>query len=497
MFSPTLMDEVMAHSIYVPDDDVGFDSQSKRDVLSISTHAGRGDSYQDMVDRAGCQSPSPEVDSKSRNSTRRRIQVACNRCRKRKIKCSGDNGDGQGCTNCRNSGNANCQFLRVNSSMMQPRGTWPYPSANATISPSHRHGHYAQSNALKTVASTPPNASNMRVSPFPRGSGYGSGPNESTLPFSRQLCGIDHAVHYEEDSDMYSPQSSGYMDSGAPQAVIADYCGLTWSPKPWSSNVYLGRSPSPTMFAEKEGSSSFPQPPFSYIFSGPPNQITDGPPIVPTMSTASVEGQGVDRTLPNPTSRTQGSQCPADFSFTPEALTFSDTLEHRTGAGWNYKYIGPSDILSSVQRLSNEVLSGSSIERARTSVQDMAFGTPLLTTIGAHSALASSAVLPAGLETATSSDEFCASSTGRTTRPLSQDDLAVAGSDVYVYSSSERRDKHSYKTDEPASVLMSGLPYTRPGPGLYGPPITTSPVCHPDTVIYPAPVPPLHHPSDF
>lgn len=37
----------------------------------------------------------------------------CARCRKRKIKCSGDAGDGQSCTNCRSAGNTDCQFLRV------------------------------------------------------------------------------------------------------------------------------------------------------------------------------------------------------------------------------------------------------------------------------------------------------------------------------------------------------------------------------------------------
>jgi hypothetical protein len=39
--------------------------------------------------------------------------LQCGRCRKRKIKCSGDNGNGA-CSNCRNSGFMNqCQFLRV------------------------------------------------------------------------------------------------------------------------------------------------------------------------------------------------------------------------------------------------------------------------------------------------------------------------------------------------------------------------------------------------
>ncbi|KAK4140009.1 uncharacterized protein C8A04DRAFT_32507 [Dichotomopilus funicola] len=44
---------------------------------------------------------------------RKRIAVACGRCRKRKIRCSGDPGQGQPCSNCKNAGVDQCQFLRV------------------------------------------------------------------------------------------------------------------------------------------------------------------------------------------------------------------------------------------------------------------------------------------------------------------------------------------------------------------------------------------------
>ncbi|KAF9692077.1 hypothetical protein EKO04_009903 [Ascochyta lentis] len=50
-------------------------------------------------------------------SPRRRIAVACARCRKRKIRCSGDKGDGISCYNCRQAGvdSSQCQFHRVGS----------------------------------------------------------------------------------------------------------------------------------------------------------------------------------------------------------------------------------------------------------------------------------------------------------------------------------------------------------------------------------------------
>ncbi|KAF2199907.1 hypothetical protein GQ43DRAFT_98466 [Delitschia confertaspora ATCC 74209] len=48
---------------------------------------------------------------------RRRIAVACARCRKRKIRCSGDPGDGSGCQNCKaaQADIKQCQFHRVGS----------------------------------------------------------------------------------------------------------------------------------------------------------------------------------------------------------------------------------------------------------------------------------------------------------------------------------------------------------------------------------------------
>ncbi|KAF2713614.1 hypothetical protein K504DRAFT_424390 [Pleomassaria siparia CBS 279.74] len=49
--------------------------------------------------------------------SRRRIAVACARCRKRKIRCSGDPGNNSGCQNCKLAGvdMSHCQFHRVGS----------------------------------------------------------------------------------------------------------------------------------------------------------------------------------------------------------------------------------------------------------------------------------------------------------------------------------------------------------------------------------------------
>ncbi|KAL0942912.1 transcriptional regulatory protein C2H10.01 [Colletotrichum truncatum] len=58
---------------------------------------------------------------------RKRIAVACGRCRKRKIRCSGDAGNGLPCQNCKAAGADNCMFLRVASQ----EAPWVQPTDQA------------------------------------------------------------------------------------------------------------------------------------------------------------------------------------------------------------------------------------------------------------------------------------------------------------------------------------------------------------------------------
>ncbi|CAG8983491.1 hypothetical protein HYALB_00000661 [Hymenoscyphus albidus] len=128
-----------------------YEGHAGRDHLSAAHHDSRG----------GSRAPEPD-----NTRPRSRIPVACGRCRKRKIRCSGDTGSGQPCTNCKNAGNEHCQFLRVSSqgmqmknesvdfsafdthshSRLQPRVASSYGSHAATyISPSAQvpEGYYA------------------------------------------------------------------------------------------------------------------------------------------------------------------------------------------------------------------------------------------------------------------------------------------------------------------------------------------------------------------
>ncbi|KAF2093407.1 hypothetical protein NA57DRAFT_61524 [Rhizodiscina lignyota] len=95
---------------------------------SIAPLAGRMDSRICPVSRRGNSPPSIELETDSGNGqTRRRVAVACARCRKRKIRCSGDPGDGTGCRNCQAAGaNINeCKFHRVGSSEVSLTGHAP------------------------------------------------------------------------------------------------------------------------------------------------------------------------------------------------------------------------------------------------------------------------------------------------------------------------------------------------------------------------------------
>ncbi|KAK4224681.1 hypothetical protein QBC38DRAFT_446236 [Podospora fimiseda] len=75
-------------------------------------------------------------DSDSGTPQRKRIAVACGRCRKRKIRCSGDPGHNQPCSNCRNAGAEPCVFLRVASRETPFRadlGDFPFGGVDARL----------------------------------------------------------------------------------------------------------------------------------------------------------------------------------------------------------------------------------------------------------------------------------------------------------------------------------------------------------------------------
>ncbi|KAK7541283.1 hypothetical protein IWX49DRAFT_558334 [Phyllosticta citricarpa] len=67
-----------------------------------------------------CRYVPPPHNTESEPPRRQRVSVACVRCRKRRIRCSGDRGNGLGCTNCSRAGVLDaCQFHRVGDSLLE------------------------------------------------------------------------------------------------------------------------------------------------------------------------------------------------------------------------------------------------------------------------------------------------------------------------------------------------------------------------------------------
>ncbi|RMJ23816.1 hemagglutinin protein [Aspergillus sp. HF37] len=441
----------MAHHFY-PLEYLGFDQQAKREAPLTFPRADRRSSHQDGVERrASCMSAA-ELDSKSRNPGRRRIQVACNRCRKRKIKCSGDTGDGQGCSNCRSSGNTNCHFLRVNSSMLQTKlSQWPYPAANATVSPS-RMGMYASKHT-----GFPINSPNVRVPSFSRPAGYDGMFDQNV--YERQSFSVDQGINHEDDQTYQSP---GYMMPSS----LPDYSGI-WNQKAWNPNPNL-KTQNGAIFPDQDEN---PVPPATYPYmlpntgTSPPPEI---PPVVPTMALPSDGQSQTERTLPNPANR----QVPASMPVVPAAPDAIPTLPF--GNPWAARAAVPS------ARPSMPISSGcfsSTMNRRKpnqpTTAQDMAFGyLPINTTTDPSPPIQSTSTPGMDPVVDTSSAE------PRVSTSFSRDNTASNNTnsrllglgdytpDIYGYSTSERSrvrgsGSGSEADDSSSATLLNGLPYTR------------------------------------
>ncbi|PKX90307.1 uncharacterized protein P174DRAFT_454374 [Aspergillus novofumigatus IBT 16806] len=457
----------MAHPYYPSGDEVGLSQQSGHEAHSISLSTGP-DGQQEMVERGTSSvSPALEIDGRSRNSTRRRIQVACNRCRKRKIKCSGDIGDGQGCSNCRASGNKNCQFLRVNSSMLQTKDSgWPYHASNATVSSSPRLGVYAHMAQRSALVST--NSLGVRLGSFSRPSGYDLGTFSPQHPPSRQTFSLDHTANYENEPTAYNPPSS-YMFSSSHQGIVPDYCGLAWNTKAWNSNVQVNNAQSGAAFPTQDTENTFTSSSYPFLFSGPGTQSTDVP-----MTCTPSDGQGADRTLPKASGRSQLQMGMSSPSATPEAMSgLLLSPEYRYGHHLATRASISGSGLPSMQHGSNGNFGGNSLNQTRkasqSSAPDMMFDYLPITSVGTPSHLGPSAGTALNtFETLDSTDDFRASEEGRSTRSFSRDSgrfmsMMGCGSDIYGYSSSEKSKNRSETGDTGSTAtLMNGLPYTRP-----------------------------------
>ncbi|KAF5019551.1 hypothetical protein F66182_8444 [Fusarium sp. NRRL 66182] len=144
---------------------------------------------------------------------RKRIAVACGRCRKRKIRCSGDTGNGGPCTNCKNAGYEPCQFLRVASQET------PMKNENSFTYSLEASRHY-QARGSSTISSLPSTTSSSYPDGLPS---YGSDPFIYRTPpaFSygaKSYCplttwGQGYPDEQGYNYDLYQPSYSSVHDS--------------------------------------------------------------------------------------------------------------------------------------------------------------------------------------------------------------------------------------------------------------------------------------------
>ncbi|KAL4869672.1 hypothetical protein BDV12DRAFT_185000 [Aspergillus spectabilis] len=465
----------MAQPFYPTEDELGFSLQSKSDALSIP-HTLHSDSQQETLDRTlGCINTGVEIEAKGRGPTRRRIPVACQRCRRRKIRCSGDVGDGQGCSNCQSAGVTQCQFLRVNSSVMQTKvqastaSGWPYSSNDMA---SQRLTPYATSVASK-IGGLPTFFPSHRVPSFTRAPDYEVAADAQNA-YHRQAFGIDSALSYDDEcSPPYIVQSSSaYMPPSSPQVFTADFSGMGWNPKDWGAVLQGGRTPAEPIFPDNDAENSLHNTAYTYVISGQGQQTNEAPSIAPIPGSMTSSVQGTERTLPNPAGRGSFSGNTNSSIIAADAISLSglpSAHDYKAGSRWISKY-EPRTPMTPVSNMPFNTATGDRAKLIPSSGQDMAFGLFPVASSSATSPLISSSGAFAGLEAAACAtevgDEFRGTADSRF-RPFSRESrrmmsLSDYRPDTYGYSRPVYRNRPEAGDPSSESTLITGLPYTRP-----------------------------------
>ncbi|KAK1997345.1 hypothetical protein LX36DRAFT_636309 [Colletotrichum falcatum] len=258
-----------------------------------------------------------ERESETDTPPRKRIAVACGRCRKRKIRCSGDTGNGHPCQNCKAAGAESCMFLRVASTeapwvqTATPEFAYELKAARA---------YQAQQAMVSPLTASPPHyASEMhdglhRYPPTSAGySSYGGGgkyySSAATMPSWSSHAG-------------YSDDGTGAVDYGA---AAMGYSYPYQSHDPGYYYRMSAKAAAATSAADLEGSNFS----LSTVAASLPHAGGSG---------------GGDRLLPNPASR----------------LPNTNVLAYRTDGGSGSGTSAPSYAASSSTKSSGSPVSQTS-----------------------------------------------------------------------------------------------------------------------------------------
>ncbi|KAI0179397.1 hypothetical protein GGR52DRAFT_589147 [Hypoxylon sp. FL1284] len=167
-----------------------------------------------------------EHEFESDSLPRKRISVACGRCRKRKIRCSGDPGNGLPCTNCKNARYEPCLFLRVSSTETQLRnegGDFSYNIDAARPYSNQNRVNISPVNSISPDTATGDAMTTYRQSQYPYGSrGYYSAMSGWTGAFQDE--GVDYGINYSQPMLGQDPSHmvQGYGRYGSGRSVYVD-----------------------------------------------------------------------------------------------------------------------------------------------------------------------------------------------------------------------------------------------------------------------------------
>ncbi|EGE82683.1 hypothetical protein BDDG_05627 [Blastomyces dermatitidis ATCC 18188] len=341
----------MSPAYFETQEDLQFCRQSTRGMSYPVSHSLRGDVQHELgggYSNRICSTTEPGVNGGG-TTTRRRIPVACGRCRRRKIKCSGDIGNGQ-CTNCRNAGTQSCQFLRVSSFNTHAKPyygcSWPYPGAGPTS------GSYVNGGGYETQASSRTSSVSIHsVTPtFPPYSKPQCTYDQGTqfAPVSRSPFVPAFQINYEGDSQSYSIPSPQYMLPSTDSTGGSSYSSYIGSPR--ASQV--GKIRNEDIYHEQDGHPALGSN-YSYMThtQHPVSVSSDLPSALPLLSAISSSSSVPDRILPNPASSRNGR----DNGSTVGAHSAEPSLPSScgTGPGLNARssgHLAPDGLSSSNQQ---------------------------------------------------------------------------------------------------------------------------------------------------
>ncbi|KAL2879457.1 hypothetical protein SGCOL_005060 [Colletotrichum sp. CLE4] len=340
-----------------------------------------------------------ERENETDTPPRKRIAVACGRCRKRKIRCSGDTGNGLPCQNCKAAGAESCMFLRVASTEA------PWVSTEASFSYDLKAARAYQAHlGTSPMTSSPPHHYTSDIHDgLPRYSststGYYAGkyyPSPATMPSWSGTPG------YSDDAVDYGPAAvttMGYPYSYQQAADTSYYYRVNPAAKvtaaaPSAGDLYVNTADAVAAagyaYASNAGSvTQLPHRPATTVAAAAVQQ-SEGQNFSFTGVAASLPPAG-DRRLPDPATRqpiananvlsyrTEGAAAPSSTeststkssgSPTSQTSPISDVTSYGTsgpGSSGSFEtspvsaYPPPSHTLPSMtqqQRISNAELAG-------------------------------------------------------------------------------------------------------------------------------------------